>query len=127
MLLGVTLGTNDLTKAKAFYDELLSTIDMVRTMEVEGEVGYGVPGGASCFWVLTPFNQKEASVGNGVQVTFQASSVEQVERFYQTALELGGSDEGLPGYRYRPHYFGAYCRDLDGNKLHVMHEACPNE
>jgi predicted lactoylglutathione lyase len=82
-----------------------------------------VIGGLSCFWVLTPFNQQAASYGNGVQVTFQASSNDQVEAFHQMALALGGVDEGAPGYRYRPDYYGAYCRDLDGNKLHVMYEA----
>ncbi|MEL0614658.1 VOC family protein [Marinomonas arenicola] len=123
MLLGVTLGTNDLAKAGAFYNAVLGTINMVQTMAVEGEIGYGVIGGLSCFWVLTPFNQQAASYGNGVQVTFQASSNDQVEAFHQMALALGGVDEGAPGYRYRPDYYGAYCRDLDGNKLHVMYEA----
>ncbi|MEL0638328.1 VOC family protein [Marinomonas sp. TI.3.20] len=122
MLLGVTLGTNNLTKASAFYDAVLRTLNMVRTMTVDGEVGYGVVGGASCFWVLTPFNKQQATIGNGVQVTFQASNNDEVEAFYRTALACGGTDEGAPGYRYRPNYFGAYCRDLDGNKLHVMYE-----
>ena len=127
MLLGVTIGSNDLEKAGAFYDTLLATLNMVRTMTVEGEIGYGPVGGPSCFWVLTPFNKQPASVGNGVQISFQAQSNEAVERFYQAALAAGGTDEGAPGFRYRPHYYGAYCRDLDGNKLHVMHEAVPSE
>jgi len=120
VLLGAMLGTNDLAKAGVFYDGLLRTINMVRTMEVEGEIGYGVAGGESCFWILTPFNKEPATVGNGVQISFQASSNEEVEAFYRAALALGGSDEGAPGYRYLPHYFGAYCRDIDGNKLHVV-------
>lgn len=122
MLLGVTLGTNDLAKAGAFYDAVLSTLNMVRTMTVDGEIGYGAADNTSCFWVLTPFNKQAATVGNGVQVTFQASSNAQVEAFYHTVLAYGGADEGAPGYRYRANYFGAYCRDLDGNKLHVMYE-----
>ena len=122
MLLGAMLGTNDLVKAGAFYDKVLGTINMARTMTVEGEIGYGAAGGESCFWVLTPFNKEPATVGNGVQISFQASSNEEVEAFYHTVLALGGSDEGAPGYRYRPHYFGAYCRDIDGNKLHVVYE-----
>lgn len=126
MLLGAMLGTNDLMKAGAFYDEVLSTIDMVRTMTVEGEIGYGPKGGSSCFWVLTPFNKEPATVGNGVQISFQAPSNDAVDRFYQAVLSAGGVDEGAPGYRYRPHYYGAYCRDLDGNKLHVVHEVNPS-
>ena len=65
---------------------------------------------------------KPASYGNGTQLIFQASTPAQVDEFYQGALELGGQDEGPPGPRnYRPGYYGAYCRDQDGNKLHVFH------
>ncbi len=56
-------------------------------------------------------------------MTFQAENNALVEAFYQMAVESGGSCDGAPGYRYRPGYYGAYCRDPDGNKLHVMHEA----
>lgn len=122
MLLGITLGTNNLPRAGAFYDQLLSTLGMVRTMEVDGEIGYGPLGGPSCFWILKPFDQQPATRGNGTQVTFKATCNNGVEEFHRIALMLGGVDEGTPNYRYRPHYFGAYCRDLDGNKLHIMYE-----
>jgi len=122
MLVGVTLGSNQLAAASAFYKRVLAEIGMEQTMEIEGEVGYGV-NGVSSFWILTPFNQKEATWGNGTQVTFRAANNAQVDAFYNTVIAAGGSDEGAPGYRYREHYYGAYCRDLDGNKLHVMHEA----
>lgn len=120
MLLGVCLGTNDLPRAGAFYDRLLNTLGMVRTMEADNEIGYGLPGGPSCFWILEPFDQQPATRGNGTQVTFKAASNATVEEFHRAALALGGTEGGAPGYRYRPGYFGAYCRDLDGNKLHVM-------
>ena len=123
MLLGVCLGTNDLPRAAVFYDHLLGELGMVRTMTVENEIGYGPAGGKSCFWILNPFNQEAATHGNGTQVTFKASSNDIVEKFHQTAIALGGTDDGVPGYRYRPRYYGAYCLDLDGNKLHVMYEA----
>ena len=122
MLLGVCLGTNDLPAAAEFYDKVLGTLGMVRTMEAGNEVGYGPAGGASCFWVLTPYDQQPATRGNGTQVTFQADNNDLVEAFYQIAVQSGGSCDGAPGYRYRPGYYGAYCRDPDGNKLHVMHE-----
>lgn len=123
MLLGVCLGTNDLPRAGAFYDQVLHTLGMVRTLEVEGEIGYGLPGGPSCFWILKPFDQQPATRGNGTQVTFKAANNDAVEKFHRAALAFGGTEEGAPGYRYRPDYFGAYSRDLDGNKLHIMHES----
>jgi hypothetical protein len=36
--------------------------------------------------------------------------------FYNLALKLGATDEGLPGPRHEEHYY-AYFRDLDGNKI----------
>lgn len=122
MLLGVCLGTNDLPAAAEFYDRLLSTVGMERTMEADDEVGYGRIGGGSCFWILKPYDKQPATRGNGTQVTFKANSNADVDAFHKLALELGGTDDGAPGFRYRPNYYGAYCRDLDGNKLHVMFE-----
>jgi len=121
MLLGATLGSNNLNAAGIFYDFVLAKIGMQRTLTLDHEIGYGV-NGESCFWVLLPFNKQPATHGNGSQLTFKAHNKAQVEQFYEAVLSAGGSDEGKPGFRYREHYYGAYCRDLDGNKLHVMHE-----
>jgi len=122
MLLGVTLGTNNLISAGQFYDQVLAEIGMQRTMTIDGEIGYGI-NGESCFWILLPFNKEPATFGNGTQITFKAQSNAQVDLFYEAVIKAGGKDEGSPGFRYREHYYGAYCRDLDGNKLHVMHES----
>ena len=122
MLAGVCIGTNNLAQAGAFYDRVLGTISMHRILQNEVEIGYGTDAGAGSFWVLTPFNKKAASNGNGTQLIFQAGDQQQVSAFHQTAIALGGMDEGAPGPRdYRKGYYGAYCRDLDGNKLHVFY------
>ena len=44
-----------------------------------------------------------------------------VDRCHAAAIARGGTDEGAPGLRpqYHPHYYGAYFRDPDGNKLCV--------
>ena len=122
MLSSVCVGTNNLDVAGEFYDRVLETIGMVRIVTVEREFGYGSKGGEVTFWVLIPFNDQPASFGNGTQVIFHAPSREAVDEFHKAALEMGGSDEGAPGLRdYRPNYYGAYCRDTDGNKLHAVH------
>ena len=121
MLTAVCLGTNNLEAAGKFYDELLATINMVRMVTAHNEIGYGIEGGRVSFWVVEPFNEKPATFGNGTQFMLQADSHEVVKKFHETALRLGGTDEGAPGPRdYTPTYYGAYCRDLDGNKLHVF-------
>ena len=50
-----------------------------------------------------------------------------IETFHRAALEAGGRDDGAPGPRpdYGPHYFGAFVRDLDGNKLEAVLVALP--
>ncbi|MEM1199319.1 MAG: VOC family protein [Pseudomonadota bacterium] len=121
MLAGVCVGTNDLERAGAFYDEVLATVGFERQVTVPREIGYGPPGGPNEFWVLLPFDGKPASVGNGVQVMFATEDEEGVRAFYEAVTRLGGADEGPPGPRdYSEGYYGAYCRDLDGNKLHVF-------
>ncbi|MEM7215041.1 MAG: VOC family protein [Pseudomonadota bacterium] len=120
MLSGVCVGTNDLERAGEFYDALLASIDMRRLITVDNEIGYGALDGPVTFWVLTPYNGEKATFGNGTQVMFLAPNKAKVDAFHETAIASGGTDEGAPGPRdYSPGYYGAYVRDLDGNKLHV--------
>ena len=122
MLVSICIGTNDLQAAGWFYDKVLATINMQRTIEVEGEIGYGATGGITSLWVLTPYDGKPATYGNGTQLIFQATNSNNVDSFYKAAIRMGGTDEGPPGPRnYREGYYGAYCRDLDGNKLHIFY------
>ncbi len=76
-----------------------------------------------------PFNQTPMSAGNGTSVIFLAPSRDAVDRFWQRATALGGRDEGAPGLRphYHANYYGAYLRDLDGNKIGaVCHAPAPD-
>ena len=77
------------------------------------------------FFVQKPFNGLPATWGNGVQVSFAAGSQAQVRAAWTKALELGARDEGAPGLRadYAADYYGAYCRDPEGNKLCFVHTA----
>ncbi len=121
MLAGVCIGTNDLAAAGVFYDEVMTFVGFERQVTVEREIGYGPPGGRTELWVLTPFNGAPATYGNGTQVMFSVPDEDGVRAFYEAVIRLGGSDEGAPGPRdYSEGYYGAYCRDLDGNKLHVF-------
>jgi predicted lactoylglutathione lyase len=69
--------------------------------------------------VITPFDKKPATVGNGTMVAIAVASPEKVQEMHAKALELGGTDEGAPGLRMAPFYAG-YFRDLDGNKLNAF-------
>ena len=121
----VTLGTNDLDKARGFYDALLGEIGATRKMEFPetGFTLYGTGNRAPGLAVTRPYDGQPATVGNGNMAALHMPSREMVDRMHAKALELGGSDEGAPGLRTLEGpgaFYGAYFRDLDGNKLCVF-------
>lgn len=117
-----TIGTNDISRARDFYDAVMKTIGHGRHFDYEDvTTGYG-KAGEDIVWICRPENGKEASVGNGMMIGFLAQDRKSVDDFHAAALDNGGSDEGAPGLRphYHEHYYGAYVRDPDGNKLCVV-------
>jgi len=116
----VTLGTNDLERAAAFYDELLSLIGAGRFMEMDGFIAWAVAPGAPALSVTKPYDGNIATVGNGVMVALAMQSTDQVDALHAKALELGGADEGAPGPRGDSGFYAGYFRDLDGNKLNAF-------
>lgn len=115
----VTLGTNDLARSTAYYDELLKLVGAGRTFDGDTFVAWGTDPAEPSLSVTTPFDGQPATVGNGVMVAIPVLSEGQVQSFHARALELGGSDEGAPGDR-GDNFYAAYFRDLDGNKLAVF-------
>lgn len=120
----VTLGTNNLPRAVEYYDALFGSIDIGRFMEEENYfVAWAPAPDAPSIAVTVPFNKEPATVGNGVMVALFMESPEKVDAFYQKALELGGTDEGKPGFRPEGNskgFYAGYFRDLDGNKLNAF-------
>jgi predicted lactoylglutathione lyase len=114
----ITLGTNDLERAGAFYDELLGTLGARRVMTDERMLGWAISAKDPMFSVIEPFDKATATVGNGVMIALNVETPEKVEAAYAKALELGASDEGHPHDRGSTMgFYGGYFRDLDGNKL----------
>ena len=122
MLNYLTLGTNDLARATPFYDALLATLGHVRRHADDREIGYSPEEDPKIrFWVVTPFNEKPATPGNGTMIAFDARTRATVDAFHAAGLAHGGSGEGNPGLRpYGPDFYSCYLRDLDGNKLSAV-------
>jgi catechol 2,3-dioxygenase-like lactoylglutathione lyase family enzyme len=121
----VTIGTNDLDRARAFYDALLETIGARRLMQLPDQRGftmYGKRMDRANLVVARPYDGGRAEHGNGNMVAIGLASREEVDALHARALELGARDEGAPGFRGDPGngYYFAYFRDLDGNKLAVF-------
>ena len=122
----VTVGTNDLERSKQFYDNLFEELGVRSFFANERIVFWTVKDGASSFAIAKPYDEKEASVGNGNMVAIHVNSREQVDAIYAKAMELGATDEGPPGERI-PTFYGAYIRDLDGNKLVFYKMTAPED
>ncbi|MCP8941075.1 VOC family protein [Alsobacter sp. SYSU M60028] len=124
MISHVHVGVSDFPRALAFYDALLAELGLVRKFVEEGRGWAGwVPHDAPrpLFIVGRPYDGGRARPGNGQMVALLAPSHTAVDRVHALALALGGVDEGGPGLRpeYHAHYYGAYFRDPDGNKICV--------
>jgi catechol 2,3-dioxygenase-like lactoylglutathione lyase family enzyme len=120
MIHHVSLGTNDIGRARAFYDPLMALIGFRVLKASSRAVHYGASD--IVFSLETPVDGQPASAGNGVHIAFQAPDRETVRRFHQTATENGGTDDGAPGIRpqYNANYYGAFVRDPDGNKIEAV-------
>ena len=115
----VTLGTNDLPRAAAFYDALLAEIGAKRLMDFGRGIAWGVAMDKPSLGIMKPFDEQTATVGNGVMVALVVDTRDKVDRLYRRAMELGATDEGPAGARGEGFYAG-YFRDPDGNKLNVF-------
>jgi len=120
----VTLGTNDLPKAVAFYDALLTELGAARFMQEDSFVAWAISPDKPALSVCKPHDGNAATVGNGTMVALTADSKDKIDAIYAKAIEMGGTDEGPPGQR-TDGFYAAYFRDLDGNKLNAfyMHTA----
>jgi catechol 2,3-dioxygenase-like lactoylglutathione lyase family enzyme len=120
----IHIGVSDFERAFAFYANILPGLGLqLKFREPEnGWAGWKLPDqDRPLFLIGQPFDGHPASAGNGQMTAFLAPSRAAVDACYRTALAAGASDEGAPGLRpqYHQHYYGAYFRDLDGNKICV--------
>jgi len=133
MISYVTVGADDIARAKRFYSAFLPALNYGFEEGVEG-LSYALPVPASQspvspdFYVKPTFDGRPASVGNGVMVAFEARSQAQVRDLHAAALAAGGSDEGQPGFReaYGPRFYVSYLRDPQGNKI-ALFSSNPDE
>ena len=117
----VTLGTRDLERARRFYAPVLATLGLGQPFTLAGALVFGDAQGMKLF-IVEPFDGRPATQGNGTHVALTAPSRAAVHAFHLAAMRHGGSDAGIPGLRphYHAHYYAAYVRDPDGNKLQAV-------
>ena len=133
MIAYVSVGADDIARAKKFYSAFLPRLGFRFSEGPEG-LSYTPPTepGQSVvppdFYVKPPFDGCAASAGNGSMVAFEARSQQMVRDLHAAGLAAGGSDEGEPGFRasYGAHFYVGYLRDLQGNKI-ALFSSNPDE
>lgn len=121
----IMVGVTDFDRALAFYQPVLNALGIAFRFQDPSRPWAGwqsTPGPRPLFLIGRPYDQGPHHPGNGQMVAFSAPTRAQVRQAHALALQHGGTCEGPPGLRpqYHPHYYGAYFRDPDGNKLCVV-------
>ena len=128
MIAYVTVGADDIARAKRFYSAFLPALGYGLEEGPEG-LSYALsnnraeqPGQSAAlpdFYVKSPFDGHPASAGNGAMIAFEARNQKQVRDLHAAALAAGGFEEGQPGFRasHGPHFYVGYLRDPQGNKI----------
>ena len=126
----IFIGAADFDRAFNFYSALAEALE-IQPRFIERERPWAgwqsSPGPRPLLLIGTPFDGQPQAAGNGQMVAFLARSRQQVDEAYAMALAHGATSEGAPGLRpeYHAHYYGAYFRDTEGNKLCVACHAAP--
>jgi len=118
----IMVGTNDLERAKSFYDALLGTLGVPPAMVDRHRIFYRTSTGV--FSVSLPIDGKPATVANGGTIGFACASSEQAAAWHAAGIANGGATcEEPPGVREggMGKMYLAYLRDPDGNKLCALH------
>jgi catechol 2,3-dioxygenase-like lactoylglutathione lyase family enzyme len=126
----IFVGVSDFERALAFYSPLMSALGIAaRFCERERPwAGWqSDPGPRPLFLIGAPHDMLAHEPGNGQMVAFLAERRALVDKAYAVALANGERSEGAPGLRpeYHEHYYGAYFRDPEGNKLCVVCHSPP--
>ncbi len=116
MLGYATIGTKDMDRAVSFYDALLAEAGAKQLFGMDRIKFYGTSTNEAMLALCITYDEQPHACGNGNMVAISGGSREGVDKLYAKAIELGATDEGPPGERL-PVFYGAYVRDLDGNKL----------
>ena len=116
----VSIPVRDLAESAAYYEKVLEPLGFSRLVDRDYTVGFGKK--YPEFWVNVRPDMSPVGQDTGNHICLRAPSVEAVDTFYQTAIELGGRDDGEPKMRKASMstYYGAFVRDLDGNKIEAV-------
>jgi catechol 2,3-dioxygenase-like lactoylglutathione lyase family enzyme len=112
----ISAPVRDLKAARKFYEAALGAIGMNINMDVGEAFGMGSKK-QNIFWLA-----RDKKAGGGGHYAFQVEHPEEVDAFYEAAMDAGGRDNGKPGPRpnYGTNYYAAFVKDREGNNIEVV-------
>jgi len=123
MLNHVMIGSNDIQKAKQFYDAVLAVVgvnDVLENVNDTGQTRLFYIHDGSVFAITEPINGQAATPSNGSTIGFVCDSPEQVKALHDAAIANGATSvEEAPGLRQGSmgEMHLCYFLDLDGHKI----------
>jgi catechol 2,3-dioxygenase-like lactoylglutathione lyase family enzyme len=116
----VSIGVRDLAGAVKFYETVLAPLGHAKLVERSSTVGFGKT--YPEFWLNERPTMAAIAADSGSHICLRAPSREAVDAFHAAAVRAGGSSDGAPGLRpdYSPHYYAAFIRDPEGNRIEAV-------
>jgi catechol 2,3-dioxygenase-like lactoylglutathione lyase family enzyme len=116
----ISIPVRDLKTSARFYETLLAPLGMTRVVEREKTIGFGKT--YPEFWLNERAKLEPLSENSGAHIALRAPDTEAVDAFHAAALAAGAHSDGAPGMRqeYSTHYYAAFVRDWDGNRVEAV-------
>ncbi|KNY19249.1 VOC family protein [Methylobacterium sp. ARG-1] len=116
MFTHVMIGSNDLVRARNFYDATFVALGgKPGVMDTRGRLIYAHEGAQ--LMITTPIDGKPATAANGGTIGIAAASRDHVLAWHEAGTTHGGTAIESPPTERPNGAFVAYLRDPDGNKL----------
>jgi catechol 2,3-dioxygenase-like lactoylglutathione lyase family enzyme len=116
MFTHVMIGSNDLERARGFYDATFAALGgKPGEMDARGRLIYVHEGGR--LMITKPINSMPATPANGGTIGIAAASHDHVLAWHAAGTAHGGTAIESPPAERTNGSFVAYLRDPDGNKL----------
>jgi catechol 2,3-dioxygenase-like lactoylglutathione lyase family enzyme len=116
----VSIAVRDLKASARFYQALLAPLGMTRVRESPKSIGFGKS--YPEFWINERTGLKPLGADSGAHICLRAPDTKAIDAFHAAAVAAGAHSDGAPGMRheYSPHYYAAFVRDWDGNRIEAV-------
>jgi catechol 2,3-dioxygenase-like lactoylglutathione lyase family enzyme len=116
----ISIPVRDLKASTRFYEALLATLGMTKVVDRPNTVGFGKT--YAEFWLNERSRLEPTPEDSGAHIALRAPNTEAVDAFHAAALVAGAHSDGAPGTRleYSSHYYAAFVRDWDGNRVEAV-------